>query len=262
MMNSRHRHFRFASNLEYLLVPLFLLLFVILWRLVVRIGNYPTYLLPLPEDVWRRFISYAAGGQLRLHVTATLIEVLGGFLLGTTAGLISGYPIAKIKALERIAVPYIVAWQSIPVVALAPLMIIWFGTGYFSKILVAAMITFFPVLINAVVGFRAIERKYLRLMASLNATRRDVFFKIEVPRALPTLFAGFRIAAPLAVVGAVVGEFLGASQGLGFLIRISQGLLDTPLMFVALLTLVLMGILFYLVFVLLEKLTLHQVHYF
>jgi NitT/TauT family transport system permease protein len=261
-MDNQRRGYRFKAKLEYLLVPLFLLLFVGLWKLVVHIGNYPTYLLPLPEDVYLRLISYAAGGQFQLHIAATLIEVLSGFFLGSAAGLLLGYPIAKTRMLERIAVPYIVAWQSVPVVALAPLMIIWFGTGYLSKILVAAMISFFPVLINAVVGFRAIERKYLRLMASLNASRSDVFFKIEIPRALPTLFAGFRIAAPLAVVGAVVGEFLGASRGLGFLIRISQGLLDTPLMFVALITLVVIGILFYLVFVMLEKLVLHQVHYF
>jgi len=98
----------------------------------------------MPEEVYLRFLSYSAGGQLQLHVAATIIEVLGGFVLGSAAGLLLGYPIAKIALLERIAIPYMVAWQSVPVVALAPLMIIWFGTGYLSKILVAAMIAFFP----------------------------------------------------------------------------------------------------------------------
>lgn len=262
MKPSGQRSARFQHGLEYLLVPLFLIVFLGLWKLVVWLGDYPSYLLPMPERVWERLVSYAADGQLSVHVTATLIEVVAGFFLGTLAGLILGYPVAKIRVLERLTVPYIVASQSVPVVALAPLLIVWFGAGYWSKILVAALITFFPVLINAIVGFRAIELKYLKLMASLNATRWQVFYKIEIRRALPNLFAGFRIAAPLAVVGAVVGEFLGASKGLGFLIRMSQGLLDTPLMFVALFSLVSIGILFYLLFVILERIVLHQVRYF
>jgi len=149
--------------------------------------------------------------------------------------------------------PYIVASQSIPIIALAPLLILWFGTGYLSKIFVSSLIVFFPILISTMSGFRSIDPHLLKLMHSFNANRWEIFMKAEIPSVLPSLFSGVRIAVPLAVVGAIVGEFLGASEGLGFLINLAAGLLDTPLLFVALFSLALLSLLLYGVTLVLER---------
>jgi NitT/TauT family transport system permease protein len=163
------------------------------------------------------------------------VEILGGLAIGLTAAMVLGYLLAKSRVLERFLSPYIVASQSVPIVALAPLLIVWFGFGPLSKMLVCALTIFFPVLINTIVGLRSVERDLVDLMRSLRASRWQVFHLLEVPAALPVLFAGLKVGVTLAVIGAVVGEFAQADRGLGFLVNLAnRGLFDTPLMFVAL----------------------------
>jgi len=153
-----------------------------------------------------------------------------------------GYALAKSPTAERLLAPYIVASQSVPTVAIAPLLVIWFGPGMFSKILVAALIVFFPVLVNSIVGVRSVPEELKDLMRSLRATRWQVFAKLEAPAAMPVILGGLKIGATLSVIGAVVGEFVGSDAGLGFLINVGRGQYDTALVFVAILVLVVMAL--------------------
>jgi NitT/TauT family transport system permease protein len=153
-----------------------------------------------------------------------------------------GYLLAKSHRLEQLLAPYIVASQSVPTVAIAPLLVIWFGPGLSSKVLICALIVFFPILINTIVGVRAVPEELHDLMRSLQATRWQTFSQLELPASLPVLLGGVRIGATLSVIGAVVGEFVGSDRGLGFLINIGRGQYDTALVFVAMFTLVFMAL--------------------
>ena len=187
------------------------------------------------------------------HFGITLGEVLAGLLLGAAAAVLTGYPLAKSRQLERLLSPYIVASQSVPIVAVAPLLIIWFGPGLLSKVLICALIVFFPILINTIVGVRSVSKDLYDLMRSLRADRWQIFRLLEVPAALPVLLGGLRIGATLAVIGAVVGEFVGSDRGLGFLINVGRGQYDIALVFVAVFSLVFMALLLYGFVVLMER---------
>ncbi len=221
------------------------LVFLALWGGLVALLEYPTFILPSPGRVWARFLTAAADGSLWYHTSLTLFEILAGLLLGVSTATLLGYVIAKSPTLDRVLMPYIVAAQAVPIVALAPLLVIWFGFGSMSKILVCALTLFLPVLINTAVGIRSVDRNLRELMRSLGASRWQTFRMLEVPAALPVLFGGLKIGATLSVIGAVVGEFVGADRGLGFLINLARGLFDTPLLFVALFTLVTIALTLY-----------------
>jgi NitT/TauT family transport system permease protein len=228
----------FRLPLEVLLVPVAMVGLVGIWSLVTRLGDYSTYLLPSPARVWERFLKVAVDGTLWYHTSITLLEILGGLALGLTAATLLGYLLAKSPLIERFLSPYIVASQSVPIVALAPLLIVWFGFGLLSKVLVSALTIFFPVLITTIVGLRSVEEDLMDLMRSLQASRWQIFRYLEVPAALPVLLGGLKVGVTLSVIGAVVGEFAQSDRGLGFLVNLAnRGLFDTPLMFVALLVL-------------------------
>jgi NitT/TauT family transport system permease protein len=237
----------------YLLAPPALLAFLCLWQLLVTLGSYPTFILPAPLVVFRKFVLAATDGTLLHHAWATLREVLIGLALGLSVATCLGYVFAKSKSIERLLSPYIVASQSIPIVALAPLLVIWFGFGTLSKVIVCALTVFFPVLINTIVGLRSVDENLIDLMRSYGATRRQMFTMLEIPAALPVLLGGLKIGVALSVIGAVVGEFVAADEGLGFLVNLSRGLFDTPMMFVALFALVVIALSLYGCVVLLEN---------
>lgn len=216
------------------------------WEALVRWQDYPPYILPSPGLVWRKFLIALADGTLWRHTRVTLVEILLGLALGTGAATVLGYVLAKSPFLESLLGPYLVAAQAVPVVAVAPLIILWAGTGLLAKVLVTALTLFFPTLVNTIVGIRSVEPDLVDLMRSLNASRWQIFRYLEVPAALPVLFGGLKIGAVLAVIGAVVGEFVAADQGLGFLINLtSRGTLDTALLFVTLGVLVAIAISLY-----------------
>jgi NitT/TauT family transport system permease protein len=218
---------------------------LLLWQLAARMGGLPAFILPAPADVWSRFLRAAADGSLFIHMEVTLAEILIGLLTGVTMATILGYLVAKSRLLENLLAPYLVASQAVPLVAIAPLLIIWFGPGMFSKVLICALIVFFPVLVNTVVGVRAVPPALYDLMGSLRATQTQILMKLEVPAALPIFLGGLRIGATLSVIGAVVGELVGADQGLGFLINVGRGQYDTALVFVAIFALVVMALALY-----------------
>ncbi|MEW6029341.1 MAG: ABC transporter permease [Chloroflexota bacterium] len=230
-----------------------LALFLLLWQGVVTLARLPAFILPSPADVWLRFLRALVDGSLLFHTGVTLLEIMVGLLAGTLGAIVLGYLIAKSRLLERLLSPYLVASQAVPLVAIAPLLVIWFGPGMFSKVLICALIVFFPVLVNTVVGVRAVPPALHDLMRSLRATRRQILAKLEVPAALPIFFGGLRIGATLSVIGAVVGELVGADSGLGFLINVGRGQYDTALVFVAVFTLIAMALSLYGIVAWLEK---------
>jgi NitT/TauT family transport system permease protein len=225
----------------------------LLWSLVAQLGNYPPFILPSPQLVFTRFFEVLGDGRLILHTAVTLAEVLIGLAVGVSAASALGYLLARSRAVERFLAPYIVASQSVPIVAIAPLLVIWFGPGLLSKVLICSLIVFFPVLVNTIVGLRSVPEELHDLMRSLQATRWQTFTYLETPAALPVFLGGLRIGATLAVIGAVVGEFVGADRGLGFLINVGRGQYDTALVFVAIFTLVVMALTLYGSVVLLES---------
>jgi NitT/TauT family transport system permease protein len=253
--SSFHHHWR--EYIDLLLAPIILLLFVALWQGIVWWGDYPVFILPSPTDVAHTLAQVIADGTLWHHTTVTLFEIFVGLVIGITAATVLGYGLAKNQLLEKILSPYLVAMQSIPVVAIAPLLIIWFGSGYLSKVLICSLMVFFPVLINTVVGIRSVEPNLRDLMYSLQASQWQIFTMLELPTAMPVLLGGLKVGVTLSVIGAVVGEFMGANQGLGFLINQARGLFNTPLVFVAILTLVLITLTLYGLVILLEAKLLH-----
>ena len=197
--------------------------FIGLWALFVQVTGYPPFILPGPERVWTSFFTLAADGTLWRHTSTTLSEVLAGLALGMSVAFVLGYLLSRSRTVERLVAPYIVASQSIPIVAIAPLLVIWFGAGATSKIIVSALIVFFPILISCIAGLRSAEPDLLDLMRSLEATRWQTFAKLELPAAMPMIVSGLKVGATLSVIGAVVGEFVGADRGLGFLVKQGQG---------------------------------------
>lgn len=238
-------------------LPIVVAVGLALWELLVRWQAYPPFILPGPLLVGRKFMVLLADGTLLRHTQVTVLEIALGMLVGLTFACLLGYLLGKHRTLEQVVAPYIVASQSVPIVAIAPLLVIWLGSGILSKVLVCALITFFPMLINTIVGIRTVDRDLYDLMRSLRASQWQIFRLLEVPAALPVLLSGLKLSVILAVVGAVVGEFVGADVGLGFLINLARGVLDTPMMFVAILCLVIIAQALYLSVAFLERRYLH-----
>ena len=220
------------------LAVLSLAAFLGLWQGAVALSGYPAFILPPPMAVLERLGELVADGSLWFHAAVTLREVLAGLGMGAFAATVLGYGLAHSPVAERLLAPYIVASQSVPVVAIAPLLVIWFGTELLSKVLVCALIVFFPVLVNTVVGVRSVDRGLHDLMRALEASRWETIRLMELPAALPVFLGGLKVGATLSVIGAVVGEFVAADRGLGYLLKQGQQVYDTPQVFVGVAALV------------------------
>lgn len=235
-----------SRRMEWFAFPLGLILLIGLWQLVTIVGDYPSFILPQPLEVAQRAGTAILSGLLWRHLQITLLEIVLGFAVGFVTATLVGYWLSKSHWAERLVGPWLVAMQAIPVVAVAPLLIIWFGFGITSKVIVCALIVFFPILMNTIVGLRSVDREWHDLLTVLRASPWQRFRLVELPAALPVLFGGIKVGITLAVVGAVVGEFAGAQVGLGALINIARGgVYDTPLLFVALLTLATLALVLY-----------------
>jgi NitT/TauT family transport system permease protein len=217
--------------------------FLAVWKLLTVVTGTPDYILPAPEVVAQRALRAIGSGLLWEHTAVTLSEILLGLAVGAVTAIAVGSALGKSVVVERVLSPYIVAAQSVPILALAPLLDIWFGGGLLARVLICALIVFFPIAIATMVGIRSADPLLVELFRSLGATGAQRTTRLEIPFALPVIFGGLRVGVTLAVIGAVVAEWAGASSGLGVLINIAnQGLFDTPLMFVALTTLAVIGI--------------------
>lgn len=238
---------------EKFFTPLFFIIFILIWQAVVLLLNYPSFILPTPQQVFLRFYQVLLNGTLTYHSLITLKEIILGLSLGLSLAFFLAYLFSQFKLLNKLLAPYLVGLQSIPILALAPLLIIWFGAGIFSKIAVCAATLFFPVFINTLTGFNNIDKNFQHLLTSLNASKWQKLKYLEIPSSLPILFSGLKIGVTLSVIGAVVGEFVGADRGLGFLINLASGLYDTPLRFAAFFTLSFIAISLYQMVNFLEK---------
>lgn len=235
------------------LLPVSLAAAVLVWQGIVSWSGLPAFILPPPSVVWGRLLLSLSDGSLVRHTSFTLLEVLLGLFAGALAASVLGYLLANSRLLENILSPYLIASQAVPVVAIAPLLVIWFGPGLFSKVLICSLTVFFPVLVNTILGLRAVPDNLRDLMRSMHATRGQMLRYLELPSAMPVLLGGLRIGATLSVIGAVVGELVGSDKGLGFLINVGRGQYDTALVFVAIGALITMAVCLYGAVVLLEK---------
>lgn len=243
-----------------LLAPAFGLVLLVTWTLVAHSGLYASFIVPKPSSVAERWWTLASSGSLARHTAVTLREVLTGLLVGVWAAFWLGYLIAKSRPVAYMLTPYLVALQAVPIVAIAPLLIIWFGAGVTSKVIVCALIVFFPMLVNTVLGMRSIPPELRDLMRALEATPLQTFWHLELPAALPIVIGGLKVSATLSVIGAVVGEFVSASAGLGYLINFGRGTYDTPLVIAAVFTLTALALTLYGLSAWLERLLLGWHH--
>jgi NitT/TauT family transport system permease protein len=207
--------------------------FIVAWQVVVTVLDVPTWLLPSPATIWRTFLKNAH--MLGRHVLATGSGAVGGLLIGAIAGIALAIVMARSRLIERILMPLLVIDQSIPKMALAPIFVIWFGAGMMSRIFIAMIISFFPMIVNTVRGMRSIDPRLADLMETLSAGHWSTMTKVRLPNAVPYIFSGLKVAVPLAIIGAVVAEFMQADSGLGYIVLIAVGNIDTPLVFVAVL---------------------------
>ncbi len=225
---------------------------ILIWDLYVRLLGLSALVLPTPYQVWLSLVENTLSGRLIDHMWVTLSEVLLGFLLGSVVGVALGMLTAQSPLMRIIIGPYILASQAMPKLALAPIIVIWLGFGIAPKVVITALICFFPLLENTIIGLTSTDPHQVELFQVLTASRWQSFIKLRVPNALPVIFAGLRVAITLAVVGAVVGEYVGANRGLGALVIAAQGSFDTPLMFAIFVYLTVVGIVLYKLMELLE----------
>jgi NitT/TauT family transport system permease protein len=228
-------------NADKLKHVVFFVVMVTLWEGFAQIGVLPAIVLPAPSAIAVRLFELFYGGDIWPHLLATTTEVLAGFALGVAAGFAFGVMVALVPSVEKFMYPYIVALQTVPKVAIAPLFLIWFGYGISSKIVIAALVCFFPVLVSVMSAFHTTDRDQLDMMKAFGATRWQTFRHLRTFAALPTIFAGIEIASVFAVIGALVGEFVGAQAGLGYLISVLNFNIDVPGVFAILIVLSLLG---------------------
>ncbi len=241
-----------TSRITYFLAPAVAFVAILIaWEFTVRALEVPQYLLPAPSAIVIDFIVNIH--TLAFHTGITLWEAFLGFALANAIGVLVAIVFAHSSTLEKGLYPYAIALKTTPIIAMAPLLLLWFGNGISSKVAAAALIAFFPAIVNTTKGLKAVDTEALDLLRSLSATKWQIFTKLRLPNALPYIFSALKISTSLAVVGAIVGEFVGANRGIGYLILVNSYHLEIVKMFSAVIAAALAGILFFWVVVLLEK---------
>jgi NitT/TauT family transport system permease protein len=216
-----------------------------LWQAITTSGAVPSYVVPQPGRVAAAWMQLMGNGSLWRHVSATLTEATLGFTCAFVAGVTLAYPLARSETLARLTAPFIAATQAMPMVALAPLLVVWFGLGLSSKIIICGLIVFFPILVNSIVGLRSIDRELTDAAKTLGAGRWSCLWFVEIPLSLRPLLGGIRMGLTLAMTGAVVGEFVASDAGLGFLMILSRTNFDAAMLFAASLTMTALSITVY-----------------
>jgi NitT/TauT family transport system permease protein len=227
---------------DFLLRLLFIAALLGVWEALVWALAVPAYLLPAPSAIFNALANGIGSGLYEEHVGITVTETLLGFIAGSAGGLLLGTAVALSRRFDYFIYPIIVMFQAMPKVALAPLIIVWFGLGITSKVVNAGLVCFFPLMINTIVGLRSAEEDRVSLMRSLAASPLQIFWMLRVPNALPYIFAGLEIAMIFALIGAIVGEFVGATAGLGMLIQSMNFTMDVAGQFSVLLILSVIGL--------------------
>jgi len=219
------------------------LVLLAVWELGSRMGWLPGYVVPSPHAVavkLRETVSIMTG-----HAITTMLEILFGFLLATAGAVLLAMLVVFSRPIERVAYPWLVVLQVIPKVALGPLLVLWMGFGFFPKVLMAFLLAFFPIMIATIIGLRSLDANSVNLMRSMGASHWAIFRYMQMPTALPQVFGSLKVAMTLAVVGALVGEFVGGNEGLGYVLVVANGNLDSALLFVSLLWISVLALIFY-----------------
>ena len=241
------------ARISGILYPIGVVLGVLaVWEVGARMLGVPAFLLPPPSAIGVSFIANAS--LLLFHGWITTAEILLGFVLSIVVGIPLALAIFLWPAFSRSILPLLVSSQAMPKVAVAPLFLVWFGFGLLPKVLIAFLIAFFPIVINTAVGLALIEPEKIYLARSMGFGATATFFKIRLPNALPAIFGGLKISITLAVVGAVVGEFVGGDAGLGYLLMVANGSMDTQLLFAGIVALTVLGVVLFLLVELAERL--------
>lgn len=227
---------------------------LVVWQVWVRLADTPTWMLPAPTDIVESFRE--DWRLLAEHTRVTLTEVLVGFAIALVAGLMTGIAIDSSRLIERALYPLLIASQTIPMVVLAPLFLIWFGYGLLPKVLITALVAYFPLAVNTVDGLKSTDRELIKLLTSMGSSQWQIFRLAKVPSALPHIFGGARISVAFSVIGAVFGEFVGAKAGLGYLMDRSAPQFETPRVFACIVILAVMGVTLFMVVSLVERLAL------
>lgn len=230
---------------------LFFVGILLVWEILVLLFNIPEYLLPRPTSIISEIITNFS--SLLSHTGITMFEAIAGYIIANLIGFCIAVIFAHSKTIEKGFYPYAIALKTTPIIAMAPLLVLWFGTGLFSKIVTAALVCFFPILVNTVKGLGSVDSDALDLFKSYSASKWQIFTKLRLPNSLPYIFSALKISTGLAVVGAVVGEFVGASKGIGYVILVSSYHLETTTMFAAIIMSALAGVLFFWLISILEK---------
>lgn len=222
-----------------------------LWEAYVRIFKVPIYLIPAPSAILEEIVVNA--GLLYRHSLVTLKEIVLGFIISALVAIPLAVFVVQSKLIEDIVQPVLVFFQTMPKIAIAPLFLIWFGFGFTPKLLVIILISFFPIVIDTITGLKSVEREMLLLMRALKASRYQTFVKVIFPNALPNIFSGFKVAITLAVVGAVVAEWIVSEAGLGYLLLFAASNIKPKMVFAALIILTAIGFALYSIICALEK---------
>lgn len=231
---------------------------LVAWELWTQLGDVPKWQLPAPSVIAQELVE--SRGLLWEHTQVTLLEVVLGMVAALLVGLFLASVIAYSRIVERSVYPIIIASQTIPIIAIAPLLLIWVGYGIAPKIIVVALISFFPISVNTVDGLRSVDPDMVNMMRTLGASRWQIFTKLQVPSALPQMFSGIKIGITVSVIGAVIGEWVGASSGLGYLMTYSQPLFLTARVFAAIVVLSALGIGLFVLATLVERMVLPWYH--
>jgi NitT/TauT family transport system permease protein len=236
---------------EYYLFLITIFLILLFWEAIVNFLTIPSYILPPPSKIIDKLIT--SNNLILKNTFVTIKEVAGGFLVGTVGAILLAVIIVHSKIMEKIFYPLMVISQTFPKESLAPLFVIWLGYGLLPKVVMSALISFFPIAINSIRGFTSVEPLYIDLMKSLSATKLQIFFKLRLPNALPYIFAALKVSITLSLIGAIIGEFVGATAGLGHLIILSNSQLQTDLLFAVIFVLAFIGVTLFSIIDFLEK---------
>jgi NitT/TauT family transport system permease protein len=228
--------------LPWISTPILLIVIIALWKLGTVAFNVSRFVLPPPEDVAVTLLNLMGQPEVWLvHARITLVETVVGFVIALVTGVIAGAVLGRIFWLELAVRPVVVALQVIPKVALIPLFVIWFGFGLTSKIVIAAILAFFPIMLNVMLGVRSVEPGHRDVMRSLDASRWQTFASLDFHSTLPYVFAGMEVGIVFALIGAIVGEYLGGNEGLGYMVVVSLNALDAPQLFAVIILLAALG---------------------
>ena len=233
------------NSLPWITTPTVCLLLVVTWWAYIRLSGISAFILPTPGSVWHAWIALLLSKRAWIDTAMTVYATLLGFLWALAVGVTLGVLIARVRWLEQTLNPFIVASQVLPKVALVPLFVVWFGFGVTSKVLIAATLAFFPILTNTVLGVKSIDRGHADVMLSLNATRWQVFRRLELPSSLPYIISGMEVGIVLALIGAIVGEYVGGDVGLGHLLVARMNAFETDGLFAVMIQMTILGFLFH-----------------